>query len=66
MDFDCNAVLVFSICGVVSGVDQVARRPNFSSSLGLFGVTFLGVCMTLKWLTPAVDSYVKRRGWRLK
>jgi MFS family permease len=34
--------------------------------LGLFGVTFFGVGMTIKWLTPLVDSYVKRRGWPLR
>jgi hypothetical protein len=34
--------------------------------LGLFGVTFFVVAMTIKWLTPLVDSYVKRRGWPLR
>jgi hypothetical protein len=34
--------------------------------LGLFGVTFLLVALTIKWLTPLVDSYVKRRGWPLR
>ena len=34
--------------------------------LGLFGVTFFVVGMTLKWLTPLVDAYVKRRGWQLR
>ena len=34
--------------------------------LGLFGVTFFLVSMTIKWLTPLVDSYVKRRGWPLR
>jgi hypothetical protein len=34
--------------------------------LGLFGVTFFVVGMTFKWLTPLVDSYVKRRGWPLR
>jgi O-antigen/teichoic acid export membrane protein len=34
--------------------------------LGLFGVTFFLVAMTIKWLTPLVDSYVKRRGWPIR
>ena len=34
--------------------------------LGLFGVAFFVVAMTIKWLTPLVDSYVKRRGWPLR
>jgi O-antigen/teichoic acid export membrane protein len=34
--------------------------------LGLFGVTFFVVAMIIKWLTPLVDSYVKRRGWPLR
>lgn len=34
--------------------------------LGLFGVTFFVVGMTIKWLTPLVDSYVKRKGWPLR
>ena len=34
--------------------------------LGLFGVTFFLVATTIKWLTPIVDSYVKRRGWPLR
>jgi MFS family permease len=34
--------------------------------LGLFGVTFFVVGTTIKWLTPLVDSYIKRRGWPLR
>lgn len=34
--------------------------------LGLFGITFFVVGMTIKWLTPLVDSYVKRKGWPLR
>jgi hypothetical protein len=34
--------------------------------LGLFGLTFFTVGMTIKWVAPLVDSYVKRRGWHLR
>jgi len=34
--------------------------------LGLFGVAFFSVGMTIKWLAPFVDSFVKRRGWPLR
>jgi hypothetical protein len=34
--------------------------------LALFGITFFLVGMTLKWWTPLVDSYVKRKGWQLR
>jgi O-antigen/teichoic acid export membrane protein len=34
--------------------------------LGLFAVTFFVVGMTIKWLTPLVDAYVKRSGWHLR
>jgi O-antigen/teichoic acid export membrane protein len=34
--------------------------------LGLFGLTFFLVGMTIKWLTPLVDSCIKRRGWSLR
>jgi O-antigen/teichoic acid export membrane protein len=33
---------------------------------GLFGLTFFVVGMTIKWLAPLVDAYVKRRGWHLR
>ena len=34
--------------------------------LGLFGITFFVVGLTLKWLSPLVDGYVKRKGWSLR
>ena len=33
---------------------------------GLFGITFFVVLFTLKWLSPLVDRYVKRKGWPLQ
>ena len=34
--------------------------------LGLFSVAFLAVGVTIKWLTPFVDSCFRRRGWPLR
>src|SRR3954464_12745196 len=34
--------------------------------LDVFGITFFVVSMTLKWLTPLMDSYVKGKGWQLR
>ena len=34
--------------------------------LGLFGVSFFVVGMTIKWLRPLVDAYVQRKGWPLR
>jgi hypothetical protein len=34
--------------------------------LGLFGITFGVVGLTLKWFSPLVDSYIKRKGWPLR
>src|SRR5580704_738519 len=33
---------------------------------GFFGITFFVVCMTIKWLSPMVDGYIRRRGWPLR
>jgi hypothetical protein len=33
---------------------------------GLFGITFVAVGLTFKWLSPFVDSYVKGKGWTLR
>jgi len=33
---------------------------------GLFGLIFFLAYMTLTWFSGTVDSYVKRRGWRLR
>jgi hypothetical protein len=43
--------------------------PNFLISrilLFLFSITFFVVGITIKWLTPLVDGYIKRRGWNLR
>lgn len=34
--------------------------------LGLFGATFGALALTLKWFSPLVDAYVRRRGWPLR
>jgi hypothetical protein len=34
--------------------------------LGLFAVTSFVVGITIKWLGPLVDAYVRRRGWHLR
>lgn len=34
--------------------------------LALFGITFFLAGTTIKWLTPLMDSYVKRKGWPLR
>ena len=33
---------------------------------GLFGITFAGVALTLKWFSQIVDAYIRRKGWPLR
>jgi predicted lysophospholipase L1 biosynthesis ABC-type transport system permease subunit len=56
------AIFVISISVWAMWPDALVSRVL----LGVFGVAFFVVGLTIRLLTEQVDAYVERRGWRLR
>jgi uncharacterized membrane protein len=56
------AIFVISISVWAMWPDALVSRVL----LGVFGVAFFVVGLTIRLLTEQVDAYVERRGWQLR
>jgi hypothetical protein len=56
------AIFVISFSVWMMWPDELVSRVL----LGAFGVVFFVVGFAIRLLTPQVDAYVERRGWRLR